>query len=154
MSHITCALYACALFLAMTPVCTLGFKVDEPANNFQPILDAMAIKYNTSYSFGIAWDDGAVAFSSGIDDIWTKKPMTRTTAIPAGSVTKPWTTVAILQASQSGKIDLDAKAAQYLDPVINRLNGTTFTELWGQSVADVVSVRHLMTMQSGAYPVT
>ena len=53
--------------------------------------------------------------------------------IPAGSVTKTWTGVAVLQAVARGDLPLDAPAHSWIDPPLQAQNGTTMSELWGRN---------------------
>ena len=67
------------------------------------------------------------------------RPVTPQTPFLIGSVTKPFTALAVLQLAEAGKVDLDAPVRKYLP--------------WF-SVADAgasarITVRHLMTMTSG-----
>jgi CubicO group peptidase (beta-lactamase class C family) len=50
--------------------------------------------------------------------------------VPSGSVTKPWTAVAILQMVERGKIELSTPVHTLIDPVLQRSWHTTLFELW------------------------
>ena len=52
--------------------------------------------------------------------------------IPSGSVTKPWTAVAILQMVESGKINLNTPVHLAIDPVLQRSWHTTLFDLFDQ----------------------
>jgi hypothetical protein len=40
-------------------------------------------------------------------------------------------TLQVMQANESGLIELDAPIERYVDPVMQRLNGTTMLQMWG-----------------------
>jgi len=114
----------------------------------QPVLDELSAYYNVSFSFGFADASGQVGLASGVQNVWDGTKMTSTTPIPFGSTTKPWTTVAILQAAESKVLSLDDPATKYLDPIMTRLNSTTLQGLWGAKAAQI-TIRHLIGMTSG-----
>ena len=114
----------------------------------QPVLDEMSSMFNMSFSFGFADSTGQVGLASGVQNAWDGTKMASSTPIPLGSTTKPWTTVAILQAAESKLLSLDDPAQRYLDPIMTRLNGTTFSGLWGEK-ASQITIKDLMGMTSG-----
>ena len=114
----------------------------------QAVLNEQASKWNCSFSYGFAAANDTIALVAGTQDIWAGKPMTTADMIPMGSVTKSWTTVGVMQYAEAGAINLDEKASKYVDPVLNRLNGTTLTGLFGPRAAEI-TVRHLLSMTSG-----
>jgi D-alanyl-D-alanine carboxypeptidase len=76
--------------------------------------------------------------------------LTTAARIPMGSVTKSWTAAAIMQLMEEGRFDIDLPIVQYVDPVMQRMNGTTMTKLWGGSpLLANVTARHVMGMRSG-----
>eukprot|EP00467_Chlorarachnion_reptans_P015528 CAMPEP_0114498560 /NCGR_PEP_ID=MMETSP0109-20121206/6939_1 /TAXON_ID=29199 /ORGANISM="Chlorarachnion reptans, Strain CCCM449" /LENGTH=398 /DNA_ID=CAMNT_0001676049 /DNA_START=253 /DNA_END=1449 /DNA_ORIENTATION=+ len=75
--------------------------------------------------------------------------MTETTMVPAGSTTKSWTAVGVLQAAEQGKLKLSDTIAQYLDPILGRLNSTSLSQLWGEGVLDNCTIDHLLSMKAG-----
>ena len=91
----------------------------------QPILDRMAAKWNMSFQLGFVDAEGTVALAAGKDDIWDPHgptPLTNTTRIPLGSVTKPWTALRVMQHVEAGTIQLDDPAHTWIDPVLARLS--------------------------------
>jgi hypothetical protein len=98
----------------------------------QPVIDAVSEHHNISFSVAIRHEGGRAVFFSGLDDRSTDKEtnVTATTRFPMGSVTKSWTAAAIMRMREQGKIDIDAPISIYVDPVLQRLNGTTMNELW------------------------
>ncbi|MFM2388621.1 MAG: hypothetical protein RLZZ437_176 [Pseudomonadota bacterium] len=77
--------------------------------------------------------------AAGVNDLETNTPATAQQTFEIGSQTKLMTSVAILQLAEQGKINLDAKAADYLSA------GT----IEGIANADTVTVRQLPNMTSG-----
>jgi len=114
----------------------------------QPVLDAMSVEFNMSFSFGFADSSGQVGLASGVENVWDGRRMTNATPIPLGSTTKPWTTIAVLQAAEQSLLSLDDPAQKFLDPIMLRLNGTTFKALWGDRVSQI-TIRDLIGMTSG-----
>ena len=53
--------------------------------------------------------------------------------IPAGSVTKTWTGVAVLQAVARGDLSLETPAHVWVDPPLLAQNKTSMSELWGRN---------------------
>ena len=47
-----------------------------------------------------------------------------------GSVTKPFTAVAVLQLYELGLLDIDLPISTYVDEILMRDNGTTLLEIW------------------------
>jgi CubicO group peptidase (beta-lactamase class C family) len=142
------------MILALVHLGVLG--VLSTANNpipaiqtqVQKVLDLQAEVWNTSFSFGYSSGFGSVALVAGTQDIWAKTPMKTSDMIPMGSVTKSWTTIAIMQYAEKGVIDIQEHADKYLDPVLSRLNGTSFTGLFGPK-ASGITIHHLLSMTSG-----
>eukprot|EP00466_Bigelowiella_natans_P009871 jgi/Bigna1/81775/fgenesh1_pg.84_\ len=122
--------------------------IDDINAVVQPILDEFAQLYNTSFSFGFSNQIGSSSLVAGVDDIWSKVPITTHTRIPSGSTTKSWTAAAILQCCEKGLMSLEDRASKYVDPVLMRLNKSSMGSLWGSSVQDV-TIDHLMSMTSG-----
>jgi CubicO group peptidase (beta-lactamase class C family) len=108
----------------------------------QPILDQAVAKFNMSFSFGYATGTApykvVVGLGVGLDDRCvkggsecTKTHINAHSIIPAGSVTKAYTGVAILQEVEMGSIKLDSLLHLLVDPSLQRQNATTLLELWG-----------------------
>ena len=70
---------------------------------------------------GLALCDGTdMGFAAGLDDRFARTPLHSDALVPSGSVTKPWTAVAILQMVQAGKIQLTTPAYTVVDPALQR----------------------------------
>ena len=124
-----------------------------------PILDRMAAKWNMSFQLGFVDAEGTVALAAGKDDIWDPHgptPLTNTTRIPLGSVSKPWTALRVMQHVEAGTIQLDDPAHTWIDPVLARLSPQgppsmermSMARLWGPAARNV-TVRMLLGMTSG-----
>ena len=128
----------------------------------QPILDHAAAEFNMSFSFGYA--DGVhpyktiVGLGVGLDERCLDRSdakceqtmLTAHSIVPAGSVTKAYTGVAILQEVERGRLDLDAAAHTWIDPPLQRQNKTTLLELWGGNKEVMkITTRDLLGMTSG-----
>jgi len=99
--------------------------------NVQKVLDDMALKYNMSFSFGFVDAHGVEALASGYNGPAREKvPLSPHDRIPLGSVTKPWTAVAIMQAVEDGIMTLDDPATKWIDPVMQRLWGKSMHSIW------------------------
>ena len=122
----------------------------------QSTLDALALQFNTSYSFAFKHGDEEVAVAAG----WASHaPGAETNATvnslyPAGSVTKTFLAASLLQLSAAGQIDLDRAAASYIDPWNAAQGVPSVEEQWGgnasaSAFSSNVTVRTLMGMRSG-----
>jgi len=95
--------------------------------------------------------------NAGVNDIWAtaQQTMPTNTRIPVGSVTKPYTAVALMKLVEQGKISLDEKAHVRLDYILqnfrpNWANKGTFQEVWGNNPqVNNITVRELAEMKSG-----
>ena len=118
------------------------------ATNLQRILEAKALEFNTSFSVGIWSETGAWTAVAGLNDRRKRTPMTSDLQFPLGSVTKTYTAASVMQAYEKGLIDIDKPIAPYVDPILQRQNGTTLLELWnGDRNISNVTARQLMQMR-------
>jgi CubicO group peptidase (beta-lactamase class C family) len=69
-----------------------------------------------------------VAVHTGIADVATGTPFTADTAVPLGSLTKPWTAALVLLLADDGDLDLDDPAARYL-PELRDVPAVTIRQL-------------------------
>ena len=65
-----------------------------------------------------------------------------------GSGVKPLVGARVMQLVEAGVLSLDDKAAKWMDPVLDAMNGTSFVALFGADAADV-TVGQLVRMSSG-----
>jgi len=115
-------------------------------------LEDSASFYNTSFQVGFRNHQGSFAVAAGVQGALTGEAMTTETLVPLGSVTKPWTCVALLKAAESGEFSLDEPAHRYIDPVLQAQNDTTLLELWnGDATINAVTTRQLCHMASGVH---
>jgi len=123
----------------------------------QPIIEAMAERFNMSFNFGFRNAEGSIRFAAGPDNRClpqspegcTPTNMSAHTKIPGGSVTKAMTVTRVLQLAEEGLIDLDKAAHLYSDPVTTKLYGWTLAQLWETPAVNKITVRDLMGMTSG-----
>ena len=125
-----------------------SFKV--PIRKLQAILDAKAQLWNTSFSVGVHHAaTGGFGAASGLADRFRSKPTTVKSRFPLGSVTKAFTTVAVMRQYEQGNLDIDLPIAKYVDPILKRDNGTSLMELWEDRRIMNVTGRMLLGMRSG-----
>eukprot|EP00755_Sulcionema_specki_P030451 Sspe_Gene.94401::Locus_66790_Transcript_1_1_Confidence_1.000_Length_1503::g.94401::m.94401 len=133
------------LLLLSVGACAQTELNEEVRRAVQPILDRMAIKYNTSFSYGLRGSNVGIGLVAG-----DSPPVTPSTLFPSGSVTKPYTAMAIIQLAERGLFSLDSPAAPLANPVLQKQFNTTLNELWGfDERMNRVTVRHLLRMRSG-----
>jgi CubicO group peptidase (beta-lactamase class C family) len=86
--------------------------------------------------------DGHLEFfhGHGLADIASNTPITDTTVFRIGSITKPFTAIAVMQLWEQGLVDLDAPANDYL-----RAYRLVSAQVGGRPV----TLRHLLTHTSG-----
>jgi CubicO group peptidase (beta-lactamase class C family) len=112
--------------------------------------------FNMSFTVGLATcDDHDFAFAAGLDDRFERTPLLPDSLVPSGSVTKPWTAVAILQmlgnAMPDGEtLNLSTPANKVIDPLLRRTWGTSMQELWlGSAQMNAITIRDLLGHTSG-----
>ncbi|HET7037102.1 MAG TPA: serine hydrolase domain-containing protein [Thermomicrobiaceae bacterium] len=86
--------------------------------------------------------DGAVhTFAGGVASLETGQPATPETLFQIGSISKVFSTTVLMTLVDEGKVDLDAPISRYLPEL----------ELSEPGLADRITVRHLVTHQSGIW---
>ncbi|MFE4519550.1 serine hydrolase domain-containing protein, partial [Kitasatospora sp. NPDC056783] len=73
-----------------------------------------------------------VALHTGVADIGTGERFTADTAVPVGSLTKPYTAALVMLLAEDGDLDLDEPAAEYL-PELRQLPEVTIRHLLGHT---------------------
>lgn len=122
----------------------------RPAEALTRVLVEKAEFWNTSFSVGIWTANGAWTATGGMNDRKRGTPVMPYHRFPLGSVTKPYTCAAVMQAFEKGLIDLDAPISKYVDPILQHQNGTTMLELWNNDTnVSKVTARRLMGMRAG-----
>jgi CubicO group peptidase (beta-lactamase class C family) len=92
-------------------------------------------------ALGIVWDGSLELFQGhGLADIASNTPITEDTVFRIGSVTKPFTAIAVMQLHEQGLIDLDAPANHYL---------RAYRLVPAQAGFRPATVRHLLTHTAG-----
>ena len=122
--------------------------------SLQKVVDQQALYWNTSFSLGLVWGATAesVAVAGGLSDHATGTVVTPSTRYPMGSATKTHTAIACLAAAERGQLDLDAPIARYVDPFLQRTNGTTLLQLYrGNANISAVTTRQVLAMRSGVH---
>jgi CubicO group peptidase (beta-lactamase class C family) len=127
-----------------------GITADDFRIALQPIIDAKAKEWNTSFSLGLYSSNVSIGISAGLNDRVRGTSVTPQHRYPLGSVTKTFTAAAIMQQQQAGQLDIDAPIHRYVDPVLQQWNGTTMLRLWNND-SQILSVtaRMLMGMTGG-----
>jgi D-alanyl-D-alanine carboxypeptidase len=145
-----------ALHGTMTPSCEAQPTPVAAAliARLQPILDAVSLEHNVSFSVGVMTPDtgGSVQVFAGANDRAAGTPLTGAGRFPVGSVTKSWTATAIMRLWEQGLVDIDAPVGNYVDDIMTRLNGTTMLQLWNNdTTVHNVTARLLMGMRGGLH---
>jgi CubicO group peptidase (beta-lactamase class C family) len=144
------AVFAAAVH-ALDPSVVNVSKADIIAG-LQPVIEAISIMHNVSFAVGVraTGDAGPVSVQFGLDDRAAGTPLLASSRFPLGSVTKSWTATAVMRLHERGLIDIDAPISTYVDPLLQRENGTTMLELWGgDATVNNVTARLLMSMRAG-----
>lgn len=84
-------------------------------------------------------NDEVVEVAHGVSSLATGVPVTTDTAFQLGSITKVWTATLVMQLVDEGRLDLDAPVTRVLPEL----------RLSDPSLAETVTVRHLLTHTSG-----
>jgi len=123
---------------------------------FQKDLEALAEdihqKYNASFSLAVADLDGnvwPVAKGWAFADRSDSGPMTTESIFPAGSATKPMTSVGILQLVEDGKLTLDTPVHEVLDEWLGERGPLSALIPANDSMINDVVVSELLSMESG-----
>jgi CubicO group peptidase (beta-lactamase class C family) len=114
----------------------------------QPVLNEMAAFHNTSLSWGYTSAAGSISLVAGVHNAWTGENLTTAHSIGGGSITKPWMSVAVLQAYEEGLLDLEDPISMHLDPILDCMNGTSVEALFGTDTAGA-TIKQLIGMESG-----
>lgn len=76
--------------------------------------------------------------------------MTVDAKIPLGSITKPYTVMAILRLIDQGKMGFNDSIGMHVDNILMKSNGTTMLDLWrGDTKINNVTLYDLMHMKGG-----
>ena len=128
-----------------------GELIAAISRRVQPMLDASARLFNTSFSLGFRKGEARGAFVAGLEDFATGAAMSPDDLIPLGSVTKPFTAARIFQLVDAGAFALDDPIAPLVDPALTAWNGTTMARIFAGQEARVarMTVRHVLGMRSG-----
>ena len=76
--------------------------------------------------------------------------MTVDAKIPLGSITKPYTVMALLRLIDQGKMGFNDSIGMHVDNILMKSNGTTMLDLWrGDTKINNVTLYDLMHMKGG-----
>jgi CubicO group peptidase (beta-lactamase class C family) len=145
----TCLLLFCLCTLIAA---TSEIKLDictELESKLQPLVDTLADKWHTGFQLGLRSPECALSIAAGYSDPFTKRRVATDDPFLLGSVTKTITATAVLQLVEQGHIGLNDSITKYVDPFLARTNHTTLHALWDNPLIHLVTVRHLLSMQSG-----
>ena len=115
---------------------TLGWSIET---TLQEVADVMSKQYNLSFSLSYHDANQTVSAASGFTDagLGMGSPSQKATVSDKyvwGSTTKMFTAAAVLQLVDRGVVALDDPAAKHIDPILQRLNGTTLADHFGEAV--------------------
>ncbi|MFJ7907174.1 serine hydrolase domain-containing protein [Kitasatospora sp. NPDC096204] len=104
-----------------------------PRGELQQRLDALARAHRVPGA-QLVLDTGAetVALHTGVADTGTGEPFTEDTAVPVGSLTKPYTAALVMLLADDGDLDLDDPVAEHL-PELRQLPEVTIRHLLGHT---------------------
>eukprot|EP00967_Tisochrysis_lutea_P137912 scaffold248255_cov27-Tisochrysis_lutea.AAC.3 len=122
----------------------------------QEELNSLAAAHSTPgrpLALGLGWASehtsfGLAAGTVGATNNSAARPATPSDTFLFGSGTKPFIASAILRMAEERTLSLDDAVATHVDRVLHAANGTSLVELFGPRAARI-TVRHLITMQSG-----
>jgi CubicO group peptidase (beta-lactamase class C family) len=128
---------------AILPVATENTAVTPAevtdAPDFAPLVATIEAEMATQQVPGLAvgvLHNGEMLFSQGfgVADLATNTPVTPSTSFRIGSITKPLTTIGLMQLVEAGQVDLDQPVVSYVPEFI---------------VNDQITVRQLLSHSSG-----
>lgn len=122
-------------------VATSAHSAAQPADRAEVLaqtIPALIQRYAVPGAIVGVLEDGAAPFARafGVRDTATGEPMTTDLRMRVGSITKSFTTTAVLQLAERGRITLDAPVGTYVPGVPN---------------GDTITVRQLADMRSGLW---
>jgi CubicO group peptidase (beta-lactamase class C family) len=144
-----------ALAMLMCFVCVGSASVSHDVVNelqaeLQALLDTLAQQSGFAIQLGVKTPDYEFSIASGSATIPGKqaKQITVNDTMAFGSATKPYTATAAMQLVEKGVLSLDDPAMKHIDPILQKLNGTTLVKLFGTEAAQI-TVGHVLQMRSG-----
>ena len=130
---------ACALGIALAPIALTG----RAAGTAAPAVDAVFARWTTSTpgcAVGVATDGTPVLTKGyGMADLEHDVPIGADTIFEAGSVSKQFTTAAVLLLAREGKLSLDDPARKYIPELPE----------YPQAAASGLTIRHMLSHTSG-----
>jgi len=147
-----------ALILTLAMVARSSFAYPLHATEEQlitaavsPVLSQLSDRFNTTIFYGLRSPNAAISLAKGRESRYSERQVDSNALVPMGSVTKSFTAAAVAQLIERGVItSWDEPAHIHVDPVLQRLNGTTMLQLWGgDTTIERVTLRQLVTMRAG-----
>jgi len=89
------------------------------------MLDHYAKTFNTAYQFSTSSADQELSLAAGVQHHEAGTLMTTENLVPLGSMTKAYTTMAVLRLIDEGKISYNDTIPELVDDILMRSNGTT-----------------------------
>lgn len=107
-------------------------------------------KLDVAMQIGLKSDteDFGVAAGTVRESLFKRRPVTPADTFAYGSGTKSFTAAAVMRLIDAGKVRGDDPCAQYIDPFLERNNGTTTAEIFGPAVLNA-TVLDLVRMSAG-----
>jgi len=111
-------------------------------------LDPVAKNLSTGIWVGFKNENFSLGVGAGYSDVDNQIPAKSSNLIPAGSLTKSMTTVAIMRLVEAGNMSFYHPLPYYIDSWLQMTNGTTSEQLFGKMINNV-TLAHLLHMNSG-----
>jgi CubicO group peptidase (beta-lactamase class C family) len=129
--------------------CEQGFP---NRNELQTVLDKASDYWNASFTLSLVRGNESNQGTSSISLVSGTQVRSNRDVFAYGSVTKMYTSAAVLKLYEQGAIDLDDKITHYLDPWLLKVNGTTLTALYGNTIEiKSMTIANLLGMNSGIH---
>lgn len=110
--------FACAvLFLSAAAAATQAQTPTDLSQLLDPLIERQLRDGDIAGAVAIVVDDGRTVYShaAGLADVASRRPMTTGTVVRLASISKVFTSVAVMQLVESGKLDLDQDLNRYVD---------------------------------------
>jgi CubicO group peptidase (beta-lactamase class C family) len=116
----------------------------------QKVLDHYAKTFNTAYQFAATSANQELSIAAGVQHHETGALMTTEDLVPLGSLTKAYTTMAVMRLIDAGKMGFNDTIVEHADAILMRSNGTTLLELFkGDKRILEVTIYQLLHMRAG-----
>jgi hypothetical protein len=126
----------------------------EVRSAVEAVLAEQAVLWNTSFQVGFKHATvGSFGVAAGVADGVSGSRMSADMMIPMGSVTKAYTSAAVMKLVESGAVELDGPMHVYVDAALAPMTGgATLQDVWGgDATINTVTVRQLLHMRGGLH---